>query len=79
MLNSPLREQARNLRASVIPLKQESSILDWLMSSGRLISRAEYEQDYVPDEDVDSLMGTEDGIGFDLDDTDDDDIVELED
>jgi hypothetical protein len=36
MLNSPLRENPRNQRADVIPLKQESSLVDWLQSNGRL-------------------------------------------
>ena len=45
MLNSPLREAPRNQRAAVIPLKQESSLLDWLRSSGRLISRNTQEQE----------------------------------
>ncbi len=76
MLNSPLREQARNLRAAVIPLKQESSILGWLQSSGRLISRIEHEQESLPEEEIDTLMGTEDGIGYD--DLDDDDEISIE-
>ncbi|MEO0970899.1 MAG: DUF3134 domain-containing protein, partial [Cyanobacteria bacterium J06639_18] len=39
MQNSPLYEVPRSRRASVIPLKQESSLLDWLKENGRLISR----------------------------------------
>ncbi|MDZ8186011.1 MAG: DUF3134 domain-containing protein [Nostoc sp. ChiSLP02] len=78
MLNSPLREAPRNQRASVIPLKQESSLLDWLQSNGRLIARDVHEQDFQDDEEeIDSLMGVEDGIGdYDLDDDDDIGIAE---
>ena len=39
MHNSPLREEPREQQASVIPLKQESSLIDWLQASGRLIAR----------------------------------------
>lgn len=75
MLNSPLREVPRNQRASVIPLKQESSLLDWLQSSGRLIARDVHEPDFSDDEEeIESLMGVEDGIA-DYDFDDDDEIV----
>ncbi|MBW4664842.1 MAG: DUF3134 domain-containing protein [Chroococcus sp. CMT-3BRIN-NPC107] len=39
MPNSPLQEQPRNRVASVIPSKNELSILDWLKASGRLVAR----------------------------------------
>ncbi|MBD0385373.1 MAG: DUF3134 domain-containing protein [Nostoc sp. C3-bin3] len=71
MLNSPLREVPRNQRADVIPLKQESSLLDWLQTNGRIIAREVHEPDFQDDEEeIDSLMGVEDGIGYDLDDDD---------
>ncbi|MFN6563074.1 MAG: DUF3134 domain-containing protein [Nostoc sp. ChiSLP01] len=78
MLNSPLREEPRNQRADVIPLKQESSLLDWLQSNGRIIARDVHEPDFQDDEEeIDSLMGVEDGIGdYDLDDDDDIGIAE---
>ena len=77
MLNSPLREVARNQRADVIPLKQESSLLDWLQTNGRIIARDVHEPDFQDDEvEIDSLMGVEDGIGYDLDDDDDIGIAE---
>ncbi len=63
---------------AVIPLKQETSILEWLQSGGRLIARDVQEPDFLNDEEeIDSLMGVEDGIGgYDLDDDDDIGIVE---
>jgi len=77
MLNSPLYEVPRSRRASVIPLKQEPSLLDWLRENGRLISRDPVEQQGEKQEqDINSLMGIEEGIGdyeFDDDDDDDDD------
>ncbi|MBK1986020.1 DUF3134 domain-containing protein [Sphaerospermopsis aphanizomenoides BCCUSP55] len=74
MLNSPLREQPRNQRATVIPVKQESSILDWLQSSGRLIAREPHESSFLEqEEEISDFLGGEDGIG-DLDYDDDNDI-----
>lgn len=73
MLNSPLREAPRNQRATVIPLKQETSILDWLQASGRLIARDVHEPDFQDEEEeISEFLGGDDGIGdYDLDDDDD--------
>lgn len=75
MLNSPLREEPRNRRAPVIPLKQQSSLLDWLQTNGRLIARDVHEPDYSDEEEeISEFLSTEDGISdFDYD--DDDDVV----
>ncbi|KAF3887910.1 MULTISPECIES: DUF3134 domain-containing protein [Nostocales] len=75
MLNSPLREEPRNRRAPVIPLKQESSLLDWLQTNGRLIARDVHEPDYSDEEEeISEFLSTDDGISdFDYD--DDDDVV----
>lgn len=69
MLNSPLSEQPRNQRAPVIPVKQESSILDWLKTTGRLVSRNLQESDFSQDEEeISEFLSGEDGIGdYDLD------------
>jgi hypothetical protein len=73
MLNSPLREEPRNQRAHVIPLKPESSLLDWLENKGRTITHDVHNSDFQNgEEEIDSLMGVEDGISYDLDDDDDD-------
>lgn len=78
MLNSPLREAPRNQRAAVIPLKQESSLLDWLRSSGRLISRTVQEKELSEEEEeIETLMSADDGIGYDDDVDDDDDDEEI--
>jgi hypothetical protein len=75
MLNSPLREEPRNQRAAVIPLKPESSLLDWLQSSGRIIARDVHEPDFSEEEEeITEFLVGEDGIG-DLDDYDDDEIA----
>lgn len=70
--NPSLREESRNKRADVIPLKQESSILDWLENSGRLLARDNVDFDYLDEEEeIADLMGSDDA-SFDLDDDDDD-------
>lgn len=76
--NPSLREEPRNQRAVVIPQKQESSILDWLESSGRLLERDSSEFSYLDDEgeELSDLMGSDDGS---IDDDDDFDEVELDD
>jgi hypothetical protein len=79
MLDSPLREAPRNQRAAVIPVKQESSMLDWLRLSGRLIAREVHETDSREDVEVISdFLIADDGIG-DIDYDDDDDITIEED
>nr|WP_199290279.1 DUF3134 domain-containing protein [Leptolyngbya sp. FACHB-36] len=75
--NPSLREEPRSQRAAVIPIKQESSILDWLESSGRLLARDSTESDFLDnEEEIADLMGSDDA-SFDLDDDDDD--LDLED
>ncbi|BAZ28989.1 hypothetical protein NIES4074_14260 [Cylindrospermum sp. NIES-4074] len=75
MLISPLREEPRNQRATVIPLKPETSLLDWLQTSGRIIARNVHEPDFSDEEEeISEFLGAEDGIG-DLDYDDDDDIT----
>lgn len=70
--NPSLREEPRSQRAAVIPLKQESSILDWLENSGRLLARDNADFDYLDDEEeIADLMGSDDA-SFDVDDDDDD-------
>jgi hypothetical protein len=73
MLNSPLSEEPRNQRAPVIPLKQESSMLDWLQANGRLVARNVQESDFSEDEEeISEFLSGEDGIGdYDLDDDSD--------
>ncbi|QLE54967.1 DUF3134 domain-containing protein [Nostoc sp. TCL26-01] len=76
MLNSPLREEPRNQRAAVIPLKQESSLLDWLQANNRLIARDVHEPDFSDEEEeISEFLGGEDGIDY-LDDDDDDITIE---
>lgn len=73
MNNPSLREEPREQLAEVIPLKQESSLLDWLETNGRLIARETNERDYTDDEEeISELMGVDEG-GYD---DDDDDLIE---
>jgi hypothetical protein len=76
--NPSLREEPRKQVAAAIPSKQESSILDWLENSGRLLARDSNEIEYLTDgdEEISALMGSDDN-SFDADDDDDD--MELDD
>ena len=47
MYNPSLRQIPRHLPADVIPLKQQSSLLDWLESNNRLLARDVQEPDYL--------------------------------
>ncbi len=75
MTNNPsLRQESRDQRAAIIPVQQESSILDWLESSGRLLAREGGDLDYLDDEEeINELMAGDDN-SFDLDDDDDSDL-----
>lgn len=76
MLNSSLREEPRHQRAAVIPLKNETSLLDWLESSGRLIARDTQEPEFdLEEEEISGLIDVDD-VTYDID--DDEDVVEEE-
>lgn len=51
MQNYSLRQEPRYEPAVVIPLKQETSLLDWLEANGRLIPRDPQESEGFLDED----------------------------
>ena len=75
--NPALIQEPRYEPAIVIPLKQESSLLDWLKANDRLIARESSEQEN-PDavhDDVSELLNDdfEEEDDFDVDDDDDDD------
>ena len=74
MYNPSLRREPRYEPASVIPLKQDNSILEWLRSSGRLTARDDKEDPTVilGDDDLEGIMS---GDGFD----DEEDFGSLED
>ncbi|OKH20090.1 hypothetical protein NIES593_20120 [Hydrococcus rivularis NIES-593] len=77
MHNPSLRQEPRYEPASVIPLKKDSSLIDWLKATGRLIERETVEDTEVPP--IEDEIGIEDFI--DVDDSiydDDDDEIELD-
>ncbi len=76
--NPSLRQETRTQRAAIIPMQQESSILDWLESSGRLLARDNADFDYLDDEEEINELMENDAATFDTDDDDDSDL-ELED
>ena len=75
--NPSLRQESRLQRAAVIPMQNESSILDWLEQSGRLLARDNADYDYLDEEDEINEIMANDAEAFDVDDDDDD--LDLED
>jgi hypothetical protein len=70
MSNPSLREEPREQLADVIPVKQETSLLDWLETNGRLVARDVEDDSYLEDEEeISELMGVDDSA-FDDDDDD---------
>ena len=57
MYNPSLRQEPRYEPAAVIPLKQEHSLLDWLQSNDRIISREiEEQENNTQEEEISELM-----------------------
>ena len=75
MDNPALRQEPRYEPASVIPLKNKYSLLDWLSSQNRLISRETQEEAAADDgkDDMSELMDAEDSDYEEDDDLDDND------
>lgn len=70
MKNPALTQELRYEPATVIPLKQESSLIDWLKANNRLIPREVKEKESVRDSEdpeIDELMGNEDDFEEDDD------------
>lgn len=73
MNNPSLREEPREQLADVIPIKQETSLLDWLETNNRLLARDSDDQSFLDDEEeITELMGVDDSSFDDDDDLDDD-------
>ncbi|NES81357.1 MAG: DUF3134 domain-containing protein [Moorea sp. SIO2B7] len=75
MYNPSLRQEPRYEPATVIPLKQESSLLDWLEANGRIIPREVQEKvnDIEDDVEISELMDVDDHDFVDDDHSDDQD------
>lgn len=77
MNNPSLREEPREQLADVIPVKQETSLLDWLETNDRLLARESTEDAFIDDEEeISELMGVDDSSFDDDDDDLDDDIAD---
>ncbi|HAC64280.1 MAG TPA: hypothetical protein DCF68_12250 [Cyanothece sp. UBA12306] len=75
MNNPSLRQEPRYEPAAVIPVKNDTSLLDWLEATNRLIPRESQESTnpLEEDEEISELMDVDDGYD------DDDDDLELDD
>lgn len=72
MYNPSLREEPREQLAEVVPVRQETSLLDWLEANDRLLAREVIEDSFLGDEEeISELMGVDDNTYDD----DDDDVV----
>jgi hypothetical protein len=70
MYNPSLREEPREQLAEVIPVRQETSLLDWLETNDRLLARESQDLSFLEDEEeISELMGVDDAH-FDDDDDD---------
>ena len=73
MYNPSLREEPREQLADVIPVQQETSLLDWLEANNRLLAREVQDDPFLEDEqEISELMGVDDSAYDDDDDLDDD-------
>jgi hypothetical protein len=81
MKNPAVQQEPRYEPASVIPLKQDLSLIDWLKANNRLIAREPVERneaDYEEGEDITEFIDVDDS-DYDDDDIDDsEDLEELE-
>ncbi|MEA5508592.1 DUF3134 domain-containing protein [Crocosphaera sp. UHCC 0190] len=73
--NPSVRQEPRYEPAAVIPVKQDSSILNWLEATNRLIPREQEESTSSVEEDaeISDLIDVDDSY-----DDDDDDTIELD-
>ena len=69
-----LRPIPRHAPADVIPLKQQSSLLDWLESNNRLLARDVQEPDYLHEEEISELMAVDDSPYDDLEEEIEEDV-----
>lgn len=77
MYNPSLREEPREQLAEVIPVRQETSLLDWLETNDRLLARESQDLSFLEDEEeISELMGVDDAH---FDDDDDDLEADLDD
>lgn len=76
MYNPSLREEPREQLAEVIPVKQETSLLDWLEANDRLLAREVQDDSFLEDEEeISELMGVDDST---YEDDSDDDVLDDE-
>ncbi|MEQ8972223.1 MAG: DUF3134 family protein [Coleofasciculus sp. C1-SOL-03] len=74
MYNPSLREESREQLAPVISVPRETSVLEWLETTNRLLARDPSESDIDDDEEeISELMGVDDN---DYEDEEDDDLDE---
>jgi len=64
--NPALHTEPRNQEPAIIPPRKDSSLLDWLSETGRLVARkaGEHPHEEIEEEELEELMETTDTYGF---------------
>ena len=64
--NPALQAEPRNQPPAIIPPRQDSSLLDWLSKTGRLVARevGEHYHEEIEEEELEELMEMRDTHGF---------------
>jgi hypothetical protein len=78
MQNPSLRQEPRYEPARVIPVNKDSSIIEWLERTGRLIPREKEERELILEDELElsEFMESDDTYDMDLDDDDDDIVID---
>ena len=61
-----LQEEPRNQQPAIIPPRQDSSLLDWLSKTGRLVAceAGEHHREEIEEKEPEELMQTANSRGF---------------
>lgn len=78
MQNPSLRQEPRYEPARVIPVNKDSSIIEWLERTGRLIPREKEERELILEDELElsEFMDSDDTYDIDIDDDDDEIVID---
>ncbi|PSF37148.1 hypothetical protein C7H19_11980 [Aphanothece hegewaldii CCALA 016] len=78
MQNPSLRQEPRYEPARVIPVNKDSSIIEWLERTGRLIPREKEEREVILEDELElsDFMDSDDTYDMDIDDDDDEIVID---
>ena len=78
MQNPSLRQEPRYEPARVIPVNKDSSIIEWLERTGRLIPREKEERELILEDELElsEFMDSDDTYDIDIDDDGDEIVID---